>query len=144
MNTENFNDGNAEALGTTQVDANQNSGNDAPKVNPGTIRKSQTQSILNALSNAAGTQFESVEAAAAWAARVSALQQLGGSAQPTVEPTQQHSKKSKPDNDLADQFMQLKTDLNRKEQMLREKELDGDIQRTMGDRFDPSVLLDTV
>jgi hypothetical protein len=140
MNTENFNDGNAEALGTTQVDANQNSGNDAPKVNPGTIRKSQTQSILNALSNAAGTQFESVEAAAAWAARVSALQQLGGSAQPTVEPTQQHSKKSKPDNDLADQFMQLKTDLNRKEQMLREKELDGDIQRTMGDRFDPDLV----
>ena len=128
--------GNAEALGTTQVDANQDSGQ-APKVNAGAIRKSQTQSILNALSNAAGTQFESVEAAAAWAARVGATQQIGGSAQPVAQA--QPKTKSQP-NDLAEQFAKLQSDLARKDQTIRERELDSDIQRVMGERFDPDLL----
>ena len=131
--------GNDNAAGNQSVDINQEHGTDAPKVNPGSIRKSQTQSILNALSNAAGVQFESVEAAAAWAARIGAQQTLGGSEQPVDKPVQQSKSRGK-DSDLHEQFSKLQQDLQVKEQRLREKELDADIQRNMGDRFDPDLL----
>lgn len=111
-------------------------GNDANRVNPGVIRKSQTQSILNALSNASGQQFQSVEAAVAWAARLGAQQQPGGNEQPVEQP-----KRGRPaQNDLHEQFNRLQQDLAVKEQRLREKELDTDIQRVMGDRFDPDLI----
>lgn len=111
-------------------------GNDASRVNPGVIRKSQTQSILNALSNASGQQFQSVEAAVAWAARLGAQQQPGGNEQPVEQP-----KRGRPaQNDLHEQFNRLQQDLAVKEQRLREKELDTDIQRVMGDRFDPDLI----
>jgi len=131
--------GNDSAAGNQSVDVNQENGTDAPRVNPGSIRKSQTQSILNALSNAAGTQFESVEAAAAWAARVGAQQNFGGSEQPVDKPVQQSKSRGK-DSDLHEQFSKLQQDLQLKEQRLREKELDSDIQRNMGERFDPDLL----
>ena len=111
-------------------------GNEANRVNPGVIRKSQTQSILNALSNASGQQFQTVEAAVAWAARLGAQQQSGGNEQPVEQP-----KRGRPaQNDLHEQFNKLQQDLQVKEQRLREKELDSDIQRVMGDRFDPDLI----
>lgn len=108
-------------------------------VNPGAIRKSTTNSILNALSNASGQQFESVESALAYIARTSASSS-GGNAQPS-EPTQTRQSQSRvTTNDLHEQFTKLQMDLARKEQALREKELDADIQRAMGDRFDSDLL----
>lgn len=108
------------------------------QVNPGAIRKSTTQSLLNALSNASGTNFTSVEDALAYVARTSA-QQLGGNAQPVEQPKQQSSGRVTT-NDLHEQFSKLQQDLAQKEQRLREKELDSDIQRAMGDRFDSDLI----
>lgn len=109
-------------------------------VNPGAIRKSTTQSILNALSNASGAQFQSVEDALAYMARVGAQNNLGGSVQPAVEPKQTQQSGRVTTNDLHEQFQRLQQDLQTKEQRLREKELDSDIQRSMGDKFDPDLL----
>lgn len=133
MTIENLNDGNDIAADSQSVE---NTGNDAPKVNPGAIRKSQTNSILNALSNASGQQFDSVEAAIAWAARIGASN-VGGSEQPVENPKQ---KSRTTTNDLHEQFTKLQQDLAQKEQRLREKELDTDIQRVMGERFDPDLI----
>lgn len=138
MNIENLDGGNDGASDSQSLDNNQQNGSDVQKVNPGQIRKSQTQSILNALSNAAGVQFDSVEAAASWAARIGALQQnVGGSEQPMDNPKQ---KSRTTNNDLHEQFSRLQKDLQQKEQRLREKELDADIQRVMGDRFDTDLV----
>lgn len=109
------------------------------RVNPGAIRKSTTQGLLSALSNASGAQFTSVEDALAWAARVSAQgSQSGGNAQPMADQTQRQGRVTT--NDLAEQFSKLQQDLARKDQLIREKELDTDIQRAMGDKFDPDLL----
>ena len=130
--------GNDNAPGVAQGHENDNS--NEQNVNPGAIRKSTTQGLLNALSNASGTQFQSVEDALAFMARVGA-QNTGGSAQPTVETQKvQNSSGRVTTNDLHEQFSKLQNDLAVKEQRLREKELDSDIQRTMGDRFDPDLL----
>jgi hypothetical protein len=107
-------------------------------VNPGAIRKSTTNSILNALSNASGQNFESVEAALSFIARTTA-QQSGGNVQP-VEPQNNQRSSRVTTNDLHEQFSKLQMDLARKDQMIREKELDSDIQRAMGDRFDSDLL----
>lgn len=109
------------------------------KVNPGAIRKSTTHSILNALSNASGQQFESVEAALAYIARTSASQNVGGNAQPVEQPVQQRNGRVTT-NDLHEQFNKLQQDLARKEQALREKDLDNDIMKAMGDKFDNDLL----
>lgn len=109
------------------------------KVNPGAIRKSTTSGILNALSNASGQPFESVEAAIAYVARTAASQNSApvGNAQPVDTPKQSGRITT---NDLHDQFNKLQMDLARKEQALREKELDGDILKAMGDRFDSDLV----
>ncbi|MFY8212453.1 MAG: hypothetical protein ACOVLB_07310 [Candidatus Nanopelagicus sp.] len=122
---------------TENLDASQNS-EGQPSVNPGAIRKSQTQGILNALSAASGQTFESVEAAAAWAARVAAMSnQPGGSAQPKVDNQSKQSRTTT--NDLQEQFSALKNKLAIQEQTLREKELDGDIRGAMGEKFDSDL-----
>ena len=127
--------GNEQAPGATQdLDGNSAEQN----VNPGAIRKSTTQSLLNALSQASGQQFESVEAALSFVARTSA-QNLGGSEQPVEQNTDKRSNRVT-NNDLHEQFNRLQQDLSMKEQKLREKELDADIQRAMGERFDPDLL----
>lgn len=108
------------------------------KVNPGAIRKSTTSSILNAMSNASGQQFESVEAALAYMARVSASQTTDGNVKPVDTPKQSNGRVTT--NDLHEQFNRLQMDLARKEQALREKELDGEIMKAMGDKFDPDLL----
>lgn len=109
------------------------------QVNPGAIRKAQTNGILNALSAASGQQFDSVEAAVAFVARTSAMsQQSGGTAQPKVESQPKQTKNAS--SDLQDQFQALQSKLAKQEQALREKELDGDIRSAMGDKFDTDLV----
>lgn len=108
-------------------------------VNPGAIRKSTTQSLLNALSNASGTQFQSVEDALAFMARVGAQSNNVGNVQPVEQPRQSNSGRVTT-NDLHEKFNELQQNLARKEQALRERDLDTDIQRAMGDRFDSDLV----
>jgi len=108
--------------------------------NAGAIRKSTTQSLLTALSQASGQQFESVEAALAYVARTSS-QNLGGNEQP-VEQQQQKGRIGRPrvaDNDIREQFTKLQADLQKKDTALRQKELDTEILRYMSDNFDPDL-----
>ena len=111
------------------------------KVNPGAIRKSTTSTILNALSQASGQQFDSVEAAIAYMARTSNSRSVGN-AQP-VELEQHETRMGREvaeDNtDLREQFSKLQRDLASKERALRQKELDTEILRSMGDRFDTDL-----
>jgi hypothetical protein len=104
----------------------------------GAIRKSTTNSILNALSQASGQNFESVEAALAYVARTSS--QRGGNAQPVESEPAIESRMGREagddSTDLRDQFMRLQRDLAQKDRALRMKELDTEILRNMGDRFD--------
>lgn len=134
---ENNIDGNA-----TAPEVSQDNGTNDGKVNPGAIRKSTTAGILNALSQASGQNFDSVEAAIGYMART-ANQNNGGHAQPMeVEPTQESRMGREVGNDttdLRDQFMKLQRDLAQKERALRMKELDTEILRNMGDRFDPDL-----
>ena len=129
--------GNGVAPGTAQDHASGEAGEQS--VNPGAIRKSTTQSLLNAMSNASGTQFQSVEDALAYMARVGAQGNNGGNVQPVEQPKQQSNGRVTT-NDLHEQFSRLQQDLAVKEQRLREKELDSDIQRAMGDRFDTDLV----
>ena len=116
-------------------------GNNAEQsVNPGAIRKSTTNSILNALSNASGQNFESVEAALSFMARTSAQQTSGGNAQPVEQQNIDKRSNRVTNNDLAEQFNRLQQDLSVKEQKLRERDLDSEIQRAMGERFDSDLL----
>ena len=134
---ENQTDGNA-----TAPEATQDNGANDGKVNAGAIRKSTTSGILNALSQASGQNFDSVEAAIGYMART-ANQNNVGNAQPVdVEPTldSRMGRDVGNDNtDLRDQFMKLQRDLAQKERALRMKELDTEILRNMGDRFDPDL-----
>ena len=128
----------------SQTNANQSlsqaEGGNEQKIDPGAIRKSTTQSILNALSNASGSQFGSVEEALAFMARTSVQTKSDGNAQPVDNQQNQNRSNRVTANDLQEQFSKLQQDLARKDQALREKELDGDIQRAMGDKFDSDLL----
>jgi hypothetical protein len=125
---------------TAEVVESDADGSTPAKVNPGVIRKSTTQSILNALSNASGQNFESVEAALAYMARTTAASQSApvGHVQPVEQPSKNNGRITT--NDLHEQFSKLQSDLARKEQALREKELDSEIMKAMGDRFDNDLL----
>jgi hypothetical protein len=119
----------------------QATGNNAEQnVNAGAIRKSTTNSILNALSNASGQNFESVEAALSFMARTSAQQTSGGNVQPVEQQNTDRRSNRVTNNDLAEQFNRLQQDLSMKEQKLRERDLDSEIQRAMGERFDSDLL----
>ena len=136
--TDNF-DSNVTA---TEAEQTTNQAFDGKSVNAGAIRKSTTSSILNALSQASGQNFESVEAAIGYIARTANQQQVGGSAQPVdSEPTldSRMGREVGEETDLRDQFMRLQRDLASKERALRMKELDNEILRNMGDRFDPDL-----
>jgi hypothetical protein len=114
--------------------------NTEQNVNAGAIRKSTTNSILNALSNASGQNFESVEAALSFMARTSAQQTSGGNVQPVEQQNTDRRSNRVTNNDLAEQFNRLQQDLQMKEQKLRERDLDSEIQRAMGERFDSDLL----
>lgn len=137
MNEDNF-VGNETAPDAMQ---DQSNGNNAEQnVNAGAIRKSTTSSILNALSNASGQKFESVEAALSFMARTSAQQTNGGNAQPVEQQNADKRSNRVTTNDLHEQFNRLQQDLQVKEQKLRERDLDSEIQRAMGERFDSDLL----
>jgi hypothetical protein len=110
------------------------------KVNPGAIRKSTTSSILNALSQASGQEFQSVEAALAYVARtatqksVAPLQQVD-----TSDDQSRMGRETTDDNDLREQFQKLRQELTQKERALAQKDLDSEIIRSIGDRFDPDL-----
>lgn len=111
-------------------------------VNPGAVRKSTTSTILNALSQASGQNFESVEAAIAYMARTAGNQRSVGNEQPVEQqqPMSRMGRDGADDNtDLREQFAKLQRDLASKERALRQKELDTEILRNMGDRFDPDL-----
>jgi hypothetical protein len=131
---ENNTDGNA-----TAPDATQDNVASDGKVNAGAIRKSTTSSILNALSNASGQNFESVESALAYVARTSS-QNNGGNVQPVDVEIPNDTRMGRDGDldktDLRDQFVKLQRDLQQKDRALRIKELDTEILRNMGDRFD--------
>ena len=130
-------DGNA-----TAPDAAQDNVANDKQVNAGAIRKSTTSSILNALSQASGQNFESVEAAIGYIARTASQTNVGNAQPVDVEPTLESrmGRDVGSDNtDLRDQFMKLQRDLAQKERALRMKELDTEILRNMGDRFDPDL-----
>jgi hypothetical protein len=134
---ENNTDGNA-----TAPEATQDNVADGKAVNAGAIRKSTTSSILNALSQASGQNFESVEAAIGYIARTANQNNIVGNAQPVdVEPTTdtRMGRDVGEETDLRDQFMKLQRDLAQKERALRTKELDSEILRSMGDRFDQDL-----
>lgn len=135
---ENNNDGSVTAPDVEQVENNTSVDN---KVNPGAIRKSTTSTILNALSQASGQQFDSVEAAIAYMARTSS-NRSGGNAQPVeVDNTETRMGREvvNDNTDLREQFSKLQRDLASKERALRQKELDTEILRSMGDRFDTDL-----
>jgi hypothetical protein len=112
-----------------------NSGGE-PKVNAGAIRKSTTQSILKAAQAASGMEFESVEAMMSALARLSAQNNPVAPSKPVEEPKSTRAGNT----DLQEQFMALKQDLTRKEQALRERELESEIRSVMGDKFDADLL----
>ena len=116
----------------------QNSSQD--RVNPGAIRKSTTQGILSALSNASGQQFASVEDAISYIAHSQSRKASGGNEQPVEQPVQRNEQIESQDTDLQEQFMKLRRDLESKERALKQKELDSDIMSVMGDKFDPDLM----
>ena len=130
--------GNEQAPEVMQDQATGN--NTEQNVNAGAIRKSTTNTILNALSNASGQNFESVEAALSFMARTSAQQTSGGNVQPVEQQNTDRRSNRVTNNDLAEQFNRLQQDLQVKEQKLRERDLDSEIQRAMGERFDSDLL----
>lgn len=123
------------------VDQAENSTSVDNRVNPGAVRKATTSTILNALSQASGQQFDSVEAAIAYMARTS-NNRSGGNAQPVdIDNTESRMGRevSNDNTDIREQFTKLQRDLASKERALRQKELDTEIMRTFGDRFDPDL-----
>lgn len=110
------------------------------RVNPGAIRKSTTQGILNALSNVSGQDFNTVEDAIAYVAKTQSQRNSGGNEQPMEQPKQYNEQIETHETDLQDQFLKLKRDLESKDRALKQRELDSDIMRTMGDRFDPDLM----
>jgi hypothetical protein len=118
----------------------QSVGNAQPQneVNAGAIRKSTTAAILKAASVASGVEFDSVETLAATLARLSAQQTAVAPTQPTrSEETSQNRVRT---SDLAEQFQSLRSELQSKEQALRERELDAEIRSAMGDKFDSDLV----
>ena len=117
------------------VDNQPNAGNEQPQVNAGAIRKSTTGSILKAASNALGQEIESVEGL------VAAIARLSTNSVVTKEPSMEEPKSRRTStNDLQDQFVQLKNELQKKDQALKERELDSEIRMSMGDKFDSDLL----
>jgi len=144
MIEENIIGGNEQALSEeTVMDNNnvesQNTSSDSTKIDPGTIRKSNTQGILSALSRASGQNLTSVEDAVAYIAKSTAQSQLGGNAQPVERNQPQQRTQSVSNNDLQEQFAKLQKELSSKEIALKGKELESDILQSMGDRFDSEL-----
>ena len=118
------------------------------KIDPGQIRKSQTQGILNALSKASGQNLSSVEDAVAFIARSTAQSQLDGSVKPMEQSQPTQRTQSVSNNDLQEQFHNLQQKLSQKETALKGKELESDILQSGQERYgqdgNPFTLTDLV
>jgi hypothetical protein len=131
--------GSDSALAEEQVTNNQNSSNDS-KVNPGAIRKGTTQGILNALSSASGKDFNSVEDAVEFIARMQSRQTRDDNVQSVESKSEPVKSTSADENDLREQFAKLQRDLQQKERALMQKDIDSQIMQSMGDRFDQDLM----
>jgi hypothetical protein len=108
------------------------------QINPAAIRKSTQASMLKALSNATGTEFQSMEDLISTVARLSQqAQQTAKPAQPTGE-TEEQKQKRITANDLQDQLQAMKQQFEQQQAALKQKELDNSIRNAMGDQFDPA------
>ena len=123
---------------TTEVVGNDTASSEG-KVNPGAIRKSTTSGILNALSQASGQEFHSVEAALAYVARTAKTTVAPSQPVETVDHDSGIGREDHTETDLREQFQRLQKDLAQKDRALRVKELDSDILSNMGDRFDQDL-----
>jgi hypothetical protein len=125
------------------MDGSQNQ-DQSQQVNPAQIRKSTQQSMLKAASNATGMEFQSMEDLLSTMARMNQqIQQLQGSQQQSQPQSQQQDdggKKRVTGNDLQDQILAMKQEMELKEKRLREKELNDNIRMAMGDRFDGDLV----
>jgi hypothetical protein len=138
MITDNHIKENMETINDSNDTTPQSQGNGQEQtINPGAIRKSTTQSILKAVSNASGMEFQSIEDLTAAMARLAVQTNTMATSTPTQEPK---ATKRNDVSELQEQFVALKTDLSKKEQQLRERELDADIRGVMGDKFDTDLL----
>lgn len=109
---------------------------DDQQINPAAIRKSTQASMLKALSNATGTEFQSMEDLISTVARLS--QQAQQSSKPAQQTESQEEKQKRiTANDLQDQLQAMKQQFEQQQQALRQKELDNSIRNVMGDKFDP-------
>lgn len=124
-------------MNTTNEPQGQSVDQQSTEVNAAGIRKSTTQSILKAASQASGMDFDSVEALAAALARLGSMSQQ---VQPQVQQVEPQQSKRLTTTDLQDQFQALRQDLAKKDQLLRERELDQEIRSSMGDRFDSDLI----
>jgi hypothetical protein len=116
--------------GTTQTTEQQQ------QVNPAAIRKSTQQSLLKALSNAAGTEFQSMDDLISTVARLSQqAQQTTTQTQPQGETAEQKQKRVTA-NDLQDQLQAMQQKFEETQRIARERELDISIRNSMGDKFD--------
>jgi len=130
-----------ENLDQGQLDQQSNAANqpkDDQAVNPAAIRKSTQASMLKALSNATGTEFQSMEDLISTVARLSQQAQLAKApAQPQGETEEQKAKRVTA-NDLQDQLQAMKQQFEQQQLALRQKELDSSIRSAMGDKIDPA------
>ncbi len=126
------------------MDGSQSQDQTQQQVNPAQIRKSTQQSMLKAASNATGMEFQSMEDLLSTMARMNQqLQQLQSSQQQSQPQSQQQDdggKKRVTGNDLQDQILAMKQEMEAKEKRLREKELNDNIRMAMGDRFDGDLI----
>jgi hypothetical protein len=84
--------------------------------------------------------FDSVETLAATLARLSAAQSSTNTVAPSQPAREENAQSRVRTSDLADQFQALRSELQSKEQALRERELDSEIRSSMGDKFDPDLV----
>jgi hypothetical protein len=132
-------DENLDSGSTTQGDQQgaQGQQKDDQQVNPAAIRKSTQQSMLKVLSNAAGTEFQSMDDLVATIARLSQqAQQPPKPAQPPQGETEEQKQKRITANDLQDQLQVMKQQFEQQQAALKQKELDSSIRSAMGDKFD--------
>jgi hypothetical protein len=116
-----------------------------PQVNAAAIRKSTQASMLKALGNATGTEFQSMEDLISTVARLTQQvnqqaqqpqqSQQQTQAQPAGETAEQKQKRVTA-NDLQDQLQAMQQKFEETQRLARERELDISIRNSMGDKFD--------
>jgi hypothetical protein len=135
--------GNQQPADANQQNQQQNPQNpqDTQTDNPGVIRKSTTQNILNAVRSAAGIEATSVEdlISTVAALKAQAAQAQASGQQPPQETAQEKSKRIT-GNDVLEQMAALRKEMEQKEVKIRERDLETSIRNSLGDRFDGDLM----